>query len=552
MRGLANIGKNALDVRKSVLLQPYSKVILNVDDEKYYEAGNDSGLTLEVECPWGTQAMANDILNRVIGYQYQPYSVTGAIIDPSVEMGDSVQANGVYGGVYQQDATFGHTFYSDFSAPQDEQLDHEYNYKSPTERKIVRQRNWTKAELKILDDAISAEIEERNADSSEFRASISAQSQAITAEVSARTADSKEFRASFSAQSKEISAKVSQTGGKNSSFGWSLLSNEFGLYAGSRKIFTCNSSGVEINGVIKARSGRIGCNADGNGGFEITSNAIRNGKTSYNETTNNGVFIGTTGIGLGKGKFYVDQNGNMVAKNADITGKITATSGSFSGKLEGATGSFKGDISAASGTFTGAIYASKLIFKNTDGSTFTLSGENITNGSIGDGKISGISGSKIGSGINGANINSGSVGSSQIGDGAVGYAKIGSGAVGYDKIGDGAVGSAKISDGAVGSSKIGDSAVTTGKINSGAVTRTKCKSSNDSSDVRHSLDNGDTAISSINSLTAGSVWATTIRARTLYADSLKVEAATNVYETASWRKETINGTTITYLGKRSS
>lgn len=511
MRGIANIGKNALDVRKSVLLQPYSKVILNVDDEKYYEAGNDTGLTLEVECPWGTQAMANDILNRVRGYQYQPYSVTGAIIDPSVEMGDSVQANGVYGGVYQQDATFGHTFYSDFSAPQDEQLDHEYNYKSPTERKIVRQRNWTKAELKILDDAISAEIEERNADSSEFRASISAQSQAITAEVSARTADSKEFRASFSAQSKEISAKVSQTGGKNSSFGWSLLSNEFGLYAGSRKIFTCNSSGVEINGVIKARSGRIGCNADGNGGFEITSNAIRNGKTSYNETTNNGVFIGTTGIGLGKGTFYVDQNGNMVAKNADITGKITATSGSFSGKLEGATGSFKGDISAASGTFTGAIYASKLIFKNTDGSTFTLSGENITNGSIGDGKISGISGSKIGSGINGANINSGSVGSSQIGDGAVGSAKIS----------NGAVGSAKISDGAVGSAKIGDSAVTNTKIGDSAVSRAKCKSASDSSDVRNALRNGDNANTNLNNLTTGSLKAGTLLASTGSFDTLK-------------------------------
>lgn len=471
MRGVANIGKNAQDVRKSVLLQPYSKVILNVDDDRYFEAGNDSGLTLEVECPWGTQEMANDILSKVRGYQYQPYSVTGAIIDPSVEMGDSIQANGVYGGLYQQDATFGHTYFSDLSAPQDEQLDHEYTYKSPAERKIIRQKAWTKAELQVLDDAIRLEVKERGE-------------------------EAEEFRAQFETQSREISAKVSQSGGDNSSFGWSLLATEFGLYSGSRKIFTCNADGVEVNGVIKARSGRIGCNADGNGGFEITSNAIRNGKTSYNENANNGVYIGTTGIGLGKGTFYVDQNGNMVAKNADITGNITATSGSFSGKLEGATGTFKGDISAASGKFTGTVYASKLVFTTPTGATYTISGANISDNTIGDGKISGLSGTKVGTGINGGNINSGSVGSSQI----------------------------------------GDSAVTSPKIKSGAVTRPK-----GDSNVQKSLDNGDTAKASYDSLVAGSVTASYLRANSLYGGNLFVKYNSSTWYSVSWRNITVDG-----------
>ena len=87
------------------------------------------------------------------------------------------------------------------------------------------------------------------------------------------------------------------------------------------------ANNVDLSGKITATEGYIG----GSTGFTINSTSITNGKTAYDETTNNGVYIGTDGIGLGKGKFYVTKNGALTATNATITGTVTATSGEIGG-----------------------------------------------------------------------------------------------------------------------------------------------------------------------------------------------------------------------------
>ena len=518
MPDVVNIGKRATDVRKSDIQTPYSKVIINVEkidgsDDSIisYVAGDDSGITLELTCPWGTQQMANDILQKVNGYQYQPYEVQNATVDPAVEMGDAVQTNGVYGGVYHQDSTFGRTFYSNFSAPQEEQLDHEFNYKSPVERRLSRQQALTKAMFQIQHD--------------------------------------------------NIEARVTQKGGdiEDESFAWRLLSNEFGLYSGTKKVFTCNKDGIIVDGEIRARTGYIGSNAQG---FVINDKNIHNGMTAYNDTSHDGVYLGTDGIGLGKGNFTVYKDGTLSAKKGTIgsdsscwhigaksiynglsslsgtdagtyvgtdgiavykdaknsiklqqsNGRLTVLSGmtsrddttnttgmyigydgialgggkfkvtnggsltakdgtigsgdnpwiignsgiyrgksSFSGTDAGifignsgiAMGAGKakttnpqtgevteweytaaftvdsnGNLTAHNGTFGGTIYASKLTFTNPDGTTYTLDGSNITDSTIGDGKISGVNGSKLTdgtvsdgkiSGVNGSKLTNGTV-----------------------------------------------------------------------------------------------------------------------------------------------
>ena len=66
------------------------------------------------------------------------------------------------------------------------------------------------------------------------------------------------------------------------------------------------------------------------GGFTITSSYLAKDKKSYSDA-NDGVYIGTTGIGLGKGKFYVTSAGKLTATDATITGKITSTEGTIGG-----------------------------------------------------------------------------------------------------------------------------------------------------------------------------------------------------------------------------
>ena len=90
----------------------------------------------------------------------------------------------------------------------------------------------------------------------------------------------------------------------------------------------CTSA--NITGTIKAKAGYIG----GDRGFTITGDSSKgylytNGKTSYNSSTS-GVYIGSDGIGLGSGKFYVDSAGNLVCTSATIGGIKVGTNSIYS------------------------------------------------------------------------------------------------------------------------------------------------------------------------------------------------------------------------------
>ena len=80
------------------------------------------------------------------------------------------------------------------------------------------------------------------------------------------------------------------------------------------------ANNATIKGTIKAKSGSIGCDDNGNGGFIIDSNKIYNNKSSLNSNTD-GIYIGTDGISLGvNGTFSVDKNGTLAATKGIIAG----------------------------------------------------------------------------------------------------------------------------------------------------------------------------------------------------------------------------------------
>ena len=78
--------------------------------------------------------------------------------------------------------------------------------------------------------------------------------------------------------------------------------------------------GVGANGALYSSSGNIG-------GFTIGSASIYNGMTSRDDTTNNGIWVGTNGIALGKGAFKVTNTGSLTATSGSIGGlTLTSTS----------------------------------------------------------------------------------------------------------------------------------------------------------------------------------------------------------------------------------
>ena len=272
MSDIVNVLQRVDNVEVAPPFNTYSKVVISIDDDTEASAGtSDTGRTLDLTNPlFGSSSVAQKTLNRLQGIQYQPYKADGAILDPAAELGDAIEANGVFGGIYTRDRVFGRLMKATVSAPHDEEINHEYQYETPTERKLKRQMGDVKAE--------------------------------------------------FAIQATQIAAKVSQVGGTNSSFGWTLTSTAHTWYSGNTQVMKVNSSGLEVKGKITATSGYIG---NGSQGFEITSTAIRNGMTSLTDTTHNGIYIGTNGIALGKGKFKVDTSGNITASGIRLQGTLT-------------------------------------------------------------------------------------------------------------------------------------------------------------------------------------------------------------------------------------
>ena len=229
-----------------------------------------------------------------------------------------------------------------------------------------------------------------------------------------------------------VATKADSSGGSSSSFGWSLTSSGFHLYSNSSTVMSVTSSGLTVDGEINATSGTIseltvtgrlyfGGNDeyyidpnydDGSyyiylpgfrvddasgavfsgrlsapsgtiGGFTISTTKIYKTKTSYSSTTA-GVYIGTDGIGLGAGTFYVTSAGALTCTSGAIGGFTigassiyktkTAYSNSTAGVYVGTDGiglgagtfyvTSAGALTATSATITGTINATGGTFTN--------------------------------------------------------------------------------------------------------------------------------------------------------------------------------------------
>lgn len=291
MSNATYLGRNIRSFKSSPQFDGFSRVVIVVSDEIEYSAGTETGRTLRLTCPWGTPQMAENILQDVRGFQYQPYTADGAIIDPSVELGDGVTANNVYGGVYTQNIKFGPLLTATVAAPEDEEINHEYPYKSKPNKEITR-------EAKML------------------RASLAIEAAKIAAEVKARTEADAEINSTLELQTGQIAAKVSKTGGSASSFGWILTDTDWTIQANNRDILKATKSGLEVYGKVTATSGKIG-------GFDILSDYLSYNNQTFGGTNSKGIYIGVSGIQLGK-YFKVDSSGNLTARSGRFEGTVYA------------------------------------------------------------------------------------------------------------------------------------------------------------------------------------------------------------------------------------
>jgi hypothetical protein len=324
-----NVRKSLSSLEKQDTFNGYSKVVVVVSDEMEYSAGTDSGRTLTLDCPWGTQKMAEDILSRIQGFQYQPYTADGAHIDPAAEIGDGFAAGNLYSGIYSKNVSHGALYTANVSAPGGEKINYKYEYKTPTQRKIERHYSEMKSTFKVQADQISAEV-------------------------SARIEQGNELTSRLDIQSDQISARVTKTGGSSSSFGWELLDNSWTVKANNTTVFQITKSGAEVRGKITALSGKIG-------GFDIQSDYLSYNNQVWNGTNSRGIYIGVNGIQCGSeaNGVQITPTGNLYAENGYFRGSVSA------GRIDygGDDGYFNGGgitSGSISGGYGGQIYGGSI------------------------------------------------------------------------------------------------------------------------------------------------------------------------------------------------
>lgn len=283
-----------------------------------YFAGDRSGKVLEVTNEWGSQAQADAIYRKIRGFRYQPYKAAGTTIDPSVEIGDAVTIADTYGGVFLRATDYRDTT-SDLEAPSNEEIEHEFQIQSPTNRQYERFTRSVRSSLSISATKIAAEVEARK--------------EADTA-----------IRATLSVQADAIEARVTKEGGNSKSFGWKLLDNSWAVSGNGKNIFTVDRNGAKVEGEIRATSGKIG-------GLDIQKDYLSYNGQTWGGTNTWGCYIGSNGIQLGK-NFKVDMSGNLTASSGRFEGTVYAGSIDYGGSA----GYFSG-----SGLSGGSVGAGKIV-----------------------------------------------------------------------------------------------------------------------------------------------------------------------------------------------
>lgn len=123
-------------------------------------AGDETGTVLEVENENGTQALADELAQKLVGLQYAPYTCDQRYIDPVAEAGDKITVGSVVCVAYNIRESLGPSHYADLEAPAEAgELEEEYPYQSTAERVKKQLGTVTASMAEIRKDQKSIEAE---------------------------------------------------------------------------------------------------------------------------------------------------------------------------------------------------------------------------------------------------------------------------------------------------------------------------------------------------------------------------------------------------------
>lgn len=287
------LGTRMAQLDTSPSLAPVSKVILAVDSENAYIAGNDTGRTIEVTCPYGTQEMANNILAALSSYTYTPAMAQDAILDPAAEIGDGLTMGGVYTVLAQSTLTFDGLMTSDAGAPGQAEQESEYKYQSP----VIADINWQLAETRSLISKTSEEILLKVENELEGLSS------------------------SFSVQLQQIQSQVTGLNGQVSSITQKVDNITLSVSNGSTSSsISLSVGGVTVSSQTIRMNGLVTFTGLANGTTTIDGACIKTGTIEASRIDTDSLYVNAANI---TGSLTIGQLPNNVATTGDIPDKVS-------------------------------------------------------------------------------------------------------------------------------------------------------------------------------------------------------------------------------------
>lgn len=236
------LGRRLANFSPGIASQPISKVeLLDENGDVVGVSGSDTGRTLTALQPDGTNAMAAAILAKVSGYKHIGYDGRKALLDPAVELGDAVTVDGHYVPLVSIDLTFDPMLAPDISAPDADEIDDEYPYKSPTQRQIERNMAKARSLIAKTSDAINLRIDGIDGDVSSLKVSLGNVQSEVSGKIDGSTAQSL-----INQSIDKIELSVS------SGSGGSTFTLKAGSTTLSTKTLDLHVNAVNIDGTLKA------------------------------------------------------------------------------------------------------------------------------------------------------------------------------------------------------------------------------------------------------------------------------------------------------------
>lgn len=155
---LSALGNAAASVQQFPAFEAISRVILKIGGDQGYVSGSDTGRTIEIDCAYGSQTMANDLLAQLQGYVYQPMQADDALIDPAAELGDPVEVCGVYAVLAQKDTLWDMLSAADIAAPGGTGPEDEYGFSSAAASRAQYELAQARSLIAKTNDRVTIEI----------------------------------------------------------------------------------------------------------------------------------------------------------------------------------------------------------------------------------------------------------------------------------------------------------------------------------------------------------------------------------------------------------